>query len=693
MRSRFLSALPLLVIAWLAAGAAFAEGRWPSLNEQLARDRVPAGSALAKLIAENQEFQLLRPAEARDKLGIPPWLRVLWRKQHPELDYSGGDPTGGYPLALRDVHEWMVSHPDLKPGRPEPDSPLEAEAKASSADSDLAMGGPQTGFRSESDIRVNYWDPSQIVASSNNLGATGRMAMYYSHDGGQTWKLSNLALSEGDSFQSDPTVEWTSDGTAWTVAIGVVTPPLRLTLRTWRSSDGGATWEEEEDGIVSGAQTIADRQVLWTDHSDRSPFKDRMYAIWHNGRPVFMNKRSGPDGSWGEPVQVSGAETFGTGIGPDVKTNAAGHVFGFWPDTGSRRIFVVRSTDGGKTFSKPTVVANTYGAFNFGIPAQNSRGAALYVTAGAFLSGRKSMVYAAWTDVTGAPGCRTPFDDPFTNVDSPCKTRIWFSRSTTGGLRWSKPLMINNAPTKNDQFHASMVVDQATGAIGIIYYDTAGEERTKVNVWYQSSFDGGVRWSAPLRISSAPSDNTNATATGFQFGDYNGFSGIAGTFFPSWSDHRGFRDEIWTAKITDTKSLTCKTTDLFADGVGTGAASVAVPSGATETRLAFWHRRQFASGRNGGSLKVSVDGGPALSVPASAILSGAGYGEADEALFKGRDRHPVSTVVDLDAVCSAATGAGCAGRSLRLLFSAGDLPAEKADRWLLDEVAVTACTP
>ena len=50
---------------------------------------------------------------------------------------------------------------------------------------------------------------------------------------------------------------------------------------------------------------------------------------------------------WQAPIQVSGAETTGTAIGGDVKTNSAGDVFAFWPDTGSRNLFVAKSTNGG----------------------------------------------------------------------------------------------------------------------------------------------------------------------------------------------------------------------------------------------------------------------------------------------------------------------------------------------------------
>ena len=42
--------------------------------------------------------------------------------------------------------------------------------------------GAQTVSRSESDIRINYWDPSKVIAASNNIGGSGQQGMYYSAD-------------------------------------------------------------------------------------------------------------------------------------------------------------------------------------------------------------------------------------------------------------------------------------------------------------------------------------------------------------------------------------------------------------------------------------------------------------------------------------------------------------------------------
>ena len=90
------------------------QAAWPTLEEQLAAAKVIPNSALEKLIRENQDFSMLRPEEADDTIGLPPWLRVQWRKAHPEGKYSANDKSGGYPRVLQRTHTWMVSHQSLK---------------------------------------------------------------------------------------------------------------------------------------------------------------------------------------------------------------------------------------------------------------------------------------------------------------------------------------------------------------------------------------------------------------------------------------------------------------------------------------------------------------------------------------------------------------------------------------------------
>ena len=536
----------------LAAGAVPAQdvenSAWPSLDRQLEADRVVSGSALQRLIQENQDFHLLRPGEATDKIPVPPWLRVLWRKRHPVADRAG-DPTGGYPHVLKEIHEWMVSHQDLLPGFTEPDVPP-ASHRVAVGTSERRISS-EFFTHSESDVRINVWDPSKIIAASNNIEGSGQQAEYWSTDGGQTWGETNLPLVSRDFFHSDPTVDWTSDGTAWSTTIGITgssNPDLRL--RLYRSTDDGATWVL--DSTIAGNQTETDKQMAWIDHSATSRFVDNMYVIWHNGAPVYMNRKK-LNGSWGTPIKVSGSETTGTGIGGDVKTNNAGVVFGFWPDTGSRKIYMVKSTNGGQSWSKPKAVASTFDSYDIGVPAMDGRRALIYVSAAAYKAGGKDLVYVTWTDLSGATGCRGPGNEPGSNAAAACKARVWFTRSTNGGSTWSAKRMLNNQPGKNDELNQALTVDPVTGRLAVIYYDTAGEARTKTNVWYQSSCNGGATWSAPFKVTSQPTDESAASADAFnQYGDYNGLSGYARTFFPVWTDRRqGGAEQIWTAALME----------------------------------------------------------------------------------------------------------------------------------------------
>jgi hypothetical protein len=520
---------------------------WPSLDRQLEADRVVSGSALQQLVLENQDFHLLRPEEAHDTIPVPPWLRVLWRKKHPHLEYRADDPTGGYPRVLKELHEWMVSHQDMLTGFTEPDILPAGEVTVGTSERRISS---QSSTRSESDIRINFWEPSEIIAASNNVEGSGRQVQYWSIDGGQSWGETTLPLVSRDALHSDPTVDWTSDGTAWSTTLGVTDDAEALRLRLYRSTNNGATWVF--DSTISGNQTEADREMAWIDHSATSPYADSLYAIWHNGRPVYMNRKR-RNGTWGSPVKVSGSETTGTGIGADVKTNSAGLVFGFWPDTGSRKIYMVRSMNGGQSYSKPKGIASTFDSYDIGIPAMNNRRVLLYVSSGTHKTASKDLVYAVWTDLSGASGCRSASNEPRSTTSSLCKTRIWFTRSTDGGATWSAKEMINNQAGKNDQLNPWLAVDEATGTLAVIYYDTVGVSRKKTNLWYQSSSDDGATWSAPFRITSQATDETAALADDdHQYGDHNGLSGHAGTFFPVWTDRRqGGTEQIWTAALLD----------------------------------------------------------------------------------------------------------------------------------------------
>jgi hypothetical protein len=118
--------------------------------------------------------------------------------------------------------------------------------------------------------------------------------------------------------------------------------------------------------------------------------------------------------------------------------------------------------------------------------------------------------------------------------------------------------MINNTllpsgePSLNDQFNPRLVVDETNGQLVVIYYDTVKDTgRLKTEVLLQTSDDSGVNWSEPIPVTINQTDETSPGYDSHQYGEYNGLSGYAGTFFPSWTDRRDitFHEQIWTRRI------------------------------------------------------------------------------------------------------------------------------------------------
>jgi hypothetical protein len=88
-------------------------GGWPSVEQQLEAARAVHGSQFERLIRDNQDTGLLRPEEAEtDNIDVPLWLRVHYRRNHPDQPPSPAGPVGDYPEALENLHEWMRLNQD-----------------------------------------------------------------------------------------------------------------------------------------------------------------------------------------------------------------------------------------------------------------------------------------------------------------------------------------------------------------------------------------------------------------------------------------------------------------------------------------------------------------------------------------------------------------------------------------------------
>jgi hypothetical protein len=130
---------------------------------------------------------------------------------------------------------------------------------------------------------------------------------------------------------------------------------------------------------------------------------------------------------------------------------------------------------------------------------------------------------------------------------------IAISRSGDGGLTWSAPVRVNSDP--NVTAFIPQVHVRADGMIGVTYYDlrsdTADPATLLTDFWLARSSDG-VNWSE-TRISPAFNLNTAPDAIGYFVGDYYGLVSAGTTFITLYGKTTGTttnnRTDIFLARI------------------------------------------------------------------------------------------------------------------------------------------------
>jgi hypothetical protein len=228
-----------------------------------------------------------------------------------------------------------------------------------------------------------------------------------------------------------------------------------------------------------------------------------------------------------------------------------------WPDTGTGRLQVRRSSSG-TGFDAARTIGTTRGRYDVSIPAQADRNVLIYLVVAVDQSAGsgRGNVYAVWTDCEGE--VETVETGDGVKDRCPATTAVYLSASTDDGKTWSTPpVVVGQNPARTDQFNPWMDVDASSGTVHVAYYQSDAADRLTAHLRHVISRDGGQTWVEDRAVATVATDETvDAADHRMQYGDYNGLALGGGVAFPSWTDRRPdahgneTKERIYTAAIT-----------------------------------------------------------------------------------------------------------------------------------------------
>jgi hypothetical protein len=333
--------------------------------------------------------------------------------------------------------------------------------------------------QNETAIAVDPNNPNRVVAAANDyvtrtwtcsvsgtpcsgLG-DGYSGTYFSNDGGHTWccassdpahigtLIPGVERLVGGQYDAggDPSVAFDSSGNVYYAGLGFdrTAPPNTVAVNKGTFSGGGQlTWGAPTFiNQTTSPSTLNDKEWIAADWHVSSPFRDRIYVSWtrflfnpHNGgyvqSPIFFAYSTDGGATFSTPTNISGNVLYDQGSRPIVAPDGTVYVI----FEGSTRLatldsqWIVKSTDGGVNWSKPTKIADVQDA----IPIANAVYRDDSFPAGA--AAPNGDVYVAWSSQTNdSTGGLCP-----TRTNTGCHLAALYSKSIDGGATWSAPVPV-----------------------------------------------------------------------------------------------------------------------------------------------------------------------------------------------------------------------------------------------------------
>jgi hypothetical protein len=123
-------------------------------------------------------------------------------------------------------------------------------------------------------------------------------------------------------------------------------------------------------------------------------------------------------------------------------------------------------------------------------------------------------------------------------------TDVWLVKSVDGGLNWSAPIRVNDDPPGKHQFFSWMTIDQTNGNLYFVFYDRRNYTSVQTDVYMALSKDGGNTFT-----NFQVSESWFAITPNNYIGHYIGISAHNDVVRPIWTRIDNDLPSLWTALV------------------------------------------------------------------------------------------------------------------------------------------------
>ena len=456
------------------------------------------------------------------------------------------------------------------------DNPLAATAACAPLVAQQTAAGSinYAGSEVEPYVAADPSNPAHLVASFQqdrwNDGGSNGLTNAVSTDGGSTWQLASsqpqftkcegAAVGAPGDFNraTDPWVSFSSDGhIAYSISdsFNANGPAFggASSIIISRSTDGGMTWQTPVTARSDASTTVLnDKESVTADPTSAST----AYAIWdrlvspsananpgafnHSPAfrgPVMFSKTTDGGATWSNGRVIFDPGQKNQTIGNQIVAPTAGAAGGMLIDgfdliltkggignnqSATFSVAVIRSADGGASWSQPIIVAQQ----NFASVSIAGHAVRSSDELPEFAAGPDGNLYAVWQD------------GRFSTAGT---AKVAFSMSSDGGLSWTSPIRVDQSPGDTPAFTPQVHV-ASDGTVGVSYYDLESATATQPGltdtfiVHCHTACSNAANWAAGSETklsTTGPFDMTQAPdAGGYFVGDYEGLTSSGSTFKP-----------------------------------------------------------------------------------------------------------------------------------------------------------------